>query len=68
MKNSVLDTYQLRKKELIMLWLKNYDFGQLLVTIKDRVKFQSIDMFIQSLVLSKKSGLVEDFSFLFNLL
>ena len=67
MKDNILKNYELTKKELIMLWLSNYEFCEPLRDITDWTKFQSIDEFVQRLVLGKEKEQDEYFRFSLNL-
>lgn len=67
MENNDLSAYQLTKKELFMLLLCNYEFGESLKDIMDWVKFQSIDEFAQRQVRSRASDADEYFRFCLNL-
>ena len=67
MKSSELDNYKLTKRELIMLWLNNYEFSESLVDSTEWVKFQSIDEVANRLVRTKEHNQDEFFRFCLNL-
>lgn len=67
MKCNVLDTYKLTKRELIILWLNNYEFGESLIDITEWVKFKSIDELVDKLVMTKEHNPDEFFRFSLNL-
>lgn len=67
MKNNELGVYLPTKKELLMLWLNNYDFGETLIDITEWVKFQAIDEFVQRLVMFKECNKDEHFRFTLSL-
>lgn len=67
MKSNVLDTYKLTKRELIILWLNNYEFGGSLTDVTEWVKFHSIDKLVDKLVMTKEHNPDEFFRFSLNL-
>lgn len=67
MKNNILNNYKLTKKELTMLWLNNYEFCEPLKDIINWTKFQSMDKFVQRLVMCKEKAQDEYFRFCLNL-
>lgn len=58
-----LNRYLLSKQELILLWLRNYEFGEPLRDITNWVRFQAMDEFVQKLVMSKEKEPDELFRF-----
>lgn len=51
MSNNVLNKYLLSKREQIILWLNNYEFGESLIDVTNWTKFAIMDEFAQRLVM-----------------
>lgn len=67
MKNNILSKYQLTRREVIILWLNNYEFCEPLKDITNWTRFQSMDEFAQRLVRCKEKEQDECFRFCLNL-
>lgn len=66
-KSNGLIRYQLTKIQLLLLWLKNYEFGESLIDITRWVKFYALDESINRLIMNSQKCGDENFRFKLNL-
>lgn len=67
MKNNSLDKYKLTRKEVIKLYVINYEFGEPVANLNDFVKFQTINEFADRLIMGIDHKDDENYRFSLNL-